>query len=731
MDFFPPDVKYRIHGDKKAGEALVGEARNLFFKATLVQQSNPHTPVQLVRYLDNGGSISVLLIESHKIITIVPPYVPPVPVETDEAALDIAAGIYVLCGIVRNQENVTIDDVVYLKDFRPTLSTSRAHKVPNSYTNNAKLANLLSAPAASNYSGAMKRVVAAVEGLGKIKDASGAYLTPTPVTRTVVNQYQTSNGQTHGIYKAGPKNHWLVEISSSQGILAMPLPLINSTRGNNYRKRLTRLGDTGGLAILNEFGGLPSGETFPTGTDLTDAITAGRVLRLLPAADLSDFYSPISGGAVTMPFSWAFSESGRRAVNIRFVYQKTPEDPLKYMLRGQMWEIQINLTAHDLTTPRPDPVGSGTASLVLTSDGGRLSKSCCRRLWAGGAGEIVEPVLRNYINVTSMVDLPDLNNTLANLQVEHEDWGAVVYAFFDGEYLKYVKWVPSFLWEYWGSYSLVSFGPEYYPGSSTWDENLGPFYGVSSTVGYKSSPPGFVMDSLDLREMDIYQRSDSPTYYSDVVCTAYYVAGAKSSYVVRNDGSILDLSWDPPPGVSVAFVAQPTNFTYSFPVVYATAESYYATTDSVDLGPQFYSGYYSAMSFGSGSYDGRPDCQNTLSCIIPGQCREGVVIYRYQVKEGANRHAYGYFSDLGSMTIEVDDTMGDAWDYRYNAYYGMNINPGPAYAYIGTSKIALQRQLVYLGGLPRSPGYATFGLLSGTSTGFDPTVDNLTFIGSY
>lgn len=128
------------------------------------------------------------------------------------------------------------------------------------------------------------------------------------------------------------------------------------------------------------------------------------------------------------------------------------------MLRGQMWEIQINLTAHDLTTPRPDPVGSGTASLVLTSDGGRLSKSCCRRLWAGGAGEIVEPVLRNYINVTSMVDLPDLNNTLANLQVEHEDWGAVVYAFFDGEYLKYVKWVPSFLWEYWGSYSLVSFG---------------------------------------------------------------------------------------------------------------------------------------------------------------------------------------------------------------------------------------------------------------------------------
>lgn len=729
MDFFPPDVKFRIHGDKKAGEALIGESRNMFFKATLMQQERPGVPVQLVRYLENGGAISVLLLESHKIVTINVPYIP-VPEETDEAALDVAAGIYVLCGIIRYTGDVTVSGTDYLDDFRPTASTARAHKVPNSYTNNAKLAHTGPPVAAGNYSGTMKRVVAAVEGLGKIKDASGAYLTSTPVTRIVVNQYQTYYYQTHGIYKAGPKNHWLIEISGNRGVLAMPLPLINSTRGEGYLKRLVRLGDTGGAAIVREFGGLPSGETFPTGTALTNAITAGRVLQLLTAADLNGFYAGVVGETHRLPFSWAFSESGSRAVTTRFVFQKTPEDPLKYMLRGQMWEIRINLSLHDRTKPRPLPVGTGTASLILTSDGGRLSKSCCRRLWGGGNQEEIEPILRNYINVTSMVDLPDRDIHIENLQDEHEDWGAVVYAFFDGEYLKRVLWVPSFLWEYWGSASLVEFEPVYYAGGGTWDENLAPFYGIASNSGWKNSPPGFIMDNIDLREMDVWQRSSGPTYIFDVKCTGHDNVGVKHAVTTYTDGHVLDLSYDPPPGVSVAFVATPTNFVISSPaIVSADLECYYAESSL----PALYSALYSGPSYnyGIGGLDGRPDSLSTISCIIPGQCREGAVFYRYQTKEGANRHAVGYFSGKGTRIIDVNSNMGDAWDYRYNAFYAANINPGPTDAYIITKELALQRQLVYHGGSPVSPGYVTYNLLDGTSVGFTPTTDNLTFIGSY
>ncbi len=695
MDFFPPDVKFRIHGDKQAGEALVGEARNVFFKATLVQQADPHKPVQLVRYLENGGSISVLLIESHKIVTIVPPYVPPVTEENDQPALDIAAGIYVLCGIIRDSGDVTVGGITYLDDFRPTPSTARAHKVPDAYTNNAKLAHTTPAVAASNYSGTMKRVVAAVQGLGKIKDASGAYLTSTPITRTVVNQYQTYYYQTHGIYKAGPKNHWLIEISGNNGVLAMPLPLINSTRGAGYLKRLVRLGDTGGAAIVREFGGLPSGETFPTGAALTTAIAQGRVLRLLTASQLDGFYAAVSGEAHTLKFSWAFSESGARAVNTRFVYQKTPEDPLKYMLRGQMWEIRINLSKHDLTKARPNPVGTGTATLSLTSDGGRLSKGCCKRFWVGGTGEEVEPPLRNYINLTAMVDLYDLDPTVGNIQVEHTDWGAVVYAFFDGEFLKTVRWVPSYLWSYGSTATLVAFSPTRYFSDGGLDPNTVPVYGSASTGGYVSSPSGFIVDNIDMRELDILSGSSYPKYVADIKAWTYVLV-------------------DPTPAYDPSDVFYGDTETYS----------YY-------ISPTYWAARLAAAAIGNWSGAPGIDCRNTISCIIPGQCREAAVIYRFQTKEGAKRDAIGYFSGLGTKLIEVSTTMSDYWDYRYTAFYAANINPGPTQAYIMTKEIALQRQLVYRGGPPRSPGYNTYNLLGGTSTGFTPTTDNLTFIGSY
>ena len=38
--------------------------------------------------------------------------------------------------------------------------------------------------------------------------------------------------RTHGIYKAGTKNHWLVEVSAANGVLAMPLGLGHTELGD-------------------------------------------------------------------------------------------------------------------------------------------------------------------------------------------------------------------------------------------------------------------------------------------------------------------------------------------------------------------------------------------------------------------------------------------------------------------------------------------------------------------
>jgi len=447
-DYFPTDVKLHLEGDKTAAMDLIGEARNLFYKATLQHGTNTNAPTQLVRYLPDGGVISVLLIDQQKIVTILSPPkpVPLEPKQGEEHNFDI---LYVLCGIEKGATTVTIMGKDYLRSFKPTPSTAKAHNVTNAYHDNLRLATTDNQTKAGMYTSAMKRVVAAVEGLGKIKDSSPQYLTPEPTVRVVLNKYLATYATTHGIYKAGPKNHWLIEISAARGVLAMPLPLIRSTVGKVYESYVRRIGDLGGLALCLEFGGLPSGETFPTGTALTTAITKGKVLQLLTASDLDPYYKAVTGETHTYLDSWAFAETRPDIHNVRFNFKKLPGNRL-FSMSGEHWKITLSLSKHNLSAVFPKPVGVGSAVLSMEHTG-LISKDALRNLWVAGADERLSPPLFTYgtISMRSIDNYgygsPKWNNEYenpANILQELTEFGCYVRIFFDGDRMERVKYTP-------------------------------------------------------------------------------------------------------------------------------------------------------------------------------------------------------------------------------------------------------------------------------------------------
>lgn len=493
-DFFPTDVSVRLDGDKFGAQMQRGAARQLLFKALLMAQASDGMPVQLNQRVGEADFISVSIIGDQKIVNI---YAEP-PVESVEVPVEepeipdpplplLGSSLYMLSGAARGPSQVTDGDGNHLlHDFAPRASTAKAYSVPTGYHDNRKLGEVVSTIQqykSSLFSGSMKRIVQAIHGLGKIKDASGYYLTaPTGASRSVDMQYRASYAQTHGIYKAGPKNHWLIEISATRGVLAMPLPLIPSTKSAHYASHLTHKGDIGGLAVVNEFGGLPSGETFPTGTNLTNAITDGKVLRLLTASDLNPYYAAVTGETHSFTTNWAFADSGFAADNVRFNYKKIVGDP-KYSVSAEHWSISIDLSKHNLHPPTGTPVGTGTATLRMLHSG-RISKSAMQNFWgAGSATEQITISLQTFASL-DVVDLPDEVHGTGALLHWWEGWGGIVHVFYDGDRRERVKYVPPYCLEY---VDLPGGGYEY-----------------STSIG------GLISDSVDLRMLDVSKHITGP-----------------------------------------------------------------------------------------------------------------------------------------------------------------------------------------------------------------------------
>lgn len=426
--FFPADVSLRVSGEIADAQAMFPAARQLLTRAIRMQESG--TPV--VRLFQPGTDGSLIHVFLHLGIKHV--YVQPATrkgqavLEEVEEPLeqrafecpDMLSGV-VMPGVGVLQLND--DDSAKLNPdetpdyaihaFHPTLASSTVYDLSFAWQDVDRLGvaadqNIAPGesmqvhyPKPSMYSGAMKRVVQALYGIGKTTDSGEALFDPSlrefAPYYAAQNRYDYHWARTDGIHRVAD-DFWLVRISKDDGVLAMPLPLFDCTTGDAYKNALESIGDVDTFSVVNEFGGLPTGETFPI--DLpnaipptfarSEAIAAGQILQLLTPADLLPFFYDSDNSVDKEPWAeswgWAFSESGlsqeahntcrwyRRAdialeVHAAALEANRSAPPEHRFLSCEHWKIVLTLSAINRAPPEGEAVGSGTAVLTLVHSG--------------------------------------------------------------------------------------------------------------------------------------------------------------------------------------------------------------------------------------------------------------------------------------------------------------------------------------------------------------------------
>lgn len=127
------------------------------------------------------------------------------------------------------------------------------------------------------------------------------------------------------------KNPWLVRVQSS-GVWSMPLPMIPISTTMAFREYIAEVKDSELEMILDRFGGIPSGEGFPTNDiDFYRWVRAGVIIKVCDTADFYNYsaYSTVCG--------WSANLNGSNLINTCYDYEN------KYCY-GFTYQINLNLS---------------------------------------------------------------------------------------------------------------------------------------------------------------------------------------------------------------------------------------------------------------------------------------------------------------------------------------------------------------------------------------------------
>lgn len=129
-------------------------------------------------------------------------------------------------------------------------------------------------------------------------------------------QYDYKFDQTHGVGFDDDGNPWLLRLKSG-GLHAMPLPIVPATTTKAFRAYMEKAGDDEILAILDRFGGMPSGESFPGVSGAFEAWQRAGVI--IKVCDVSGFYTHT---AYSTACGWSFNSKGTEAFNTCYDYDE-------------------------------------------------------------------------------------------------------------------------------------------------------------------------------------------------------------------------------------------------------------------------------------------------------------------------------------------------------------------------------------------------------------------------
>lgn len=293
-------------------------------------------------YARVSGDINTITIVAGPVST-------PIPINPPIESARIKAPS-LLSGVVSVGGYATLDDgTKVVRNYWPTAETQRIFTLPAGAQDSARLAvetdeSISTAPRYGGiiarpqfdgikptmYTGRMKKVVQAMLGLGFLP-AKGPYdysvtikeddddqireLSPydEEVKSTgYIMHYDFHWYRSHGIAKDASGDPWLVEIGAQKGVIAMRLPLIPYSDTKQFAKKVLKNNDQALLACIAEFGGVPSGEGFPTGKSFSAMVRAGQILQLVEPEGLASFYELSDFSSAC---GWAFNDSGNEAHN--------------------------------------------------------------------------------------------------------------------------------------------------------------------------------------------------------------------------------------------------------------------------------------------------------------------------------------------------------------------------------------------------------------------------------
>lgn len=232
------------------------------------------------------------------------------------------------------------------------------------------------------YSGLMKRLVQTLMGFGfqnsrgkretsiydltkpKAKVSRKQRVSITPYQQSVQQHglqilYDWHFSRTHGLVPAADGKLWIVEISITQGVIAMPLPLNANSMKPEFRAKLEAMGDDAGLAVLDQFGGFPTGEGFPPTEQISAWLRAGKLIRLCTKDELAPFYQCSS---YSDEMGWAFNLSGTEAHNTAYYYDN------QNVMHGVHYMVPIYIGSSESVTPNASAAGLKKAFKTLRSN---------------------------------------------------------------------------------------------------------------------------------------------------------------------------------------------------------------------------------------------------------------------------------------------------------------------------------------------------------------------------
>ena len=136
---------------------------------------------------------------------------------------------------------------------------------------------------------------------------------------------------THGVGFDGSRKPWLIEVAK-RGVHIMPLPMIPMTTSPLFLKYVEKKQDGELKAILEKFGGLPSGECFPEKENDFEAWRKAGVIIKLCEAEEFHHHLPY-----TQQCGWAFNSTGKQAWNTCYEFEP---DLLQY---GYTYRLTLEL----------------------------------------------------------------------------------------------------------------------------------------------------------------------------------------------------------------------------------------------------------------------------------------------------------------------------------------------------------------------------------------------------